>query len=219
MSETLSDTPAGQTIPDGFRPPARNSKLTAAFLRKVYTAIAMGLYHEQAARFGGVHPDTFSDWLTQGRRDREKIEDYEERGGSYAEETPFSVLLQQVEAAELDSEYFALASVQSKIATDGRLALEYLARKFPERWGRKDRNQPAPASNFIENLSLLFQTPAALPSGESGMVWDIPSLPPEPLAPYVNPATSHHADTPARQSVPRVAQIVCSEATLELDAS
>ena len=127
MPET---TPALPSWIPNFTPTAPNSKLTPAFLVRYAAGLQAGLYPAQAARDCGLHEDTVKAWRKQGREDRE---------ANPEAQTPYTIFLDVEERAVLDCEYIQINNIMAAASKDGRLALEFLARRFPDRWGRKDR--------------------------------------------------------------------------------
>jgi len=100
----------------------RKSKLTPELIEKISTEIENGSYQKVAARKCGVGESTFYGWM-------EKTE-----GGVGGQ---FKELLESVKKASADAESRA---IQTILADDSwQSKAWYLERRFPERWGRKDR--------------------------------------------------------------------------------
>lgn len=109
------------------RPRGRPTKLTPELQAKICDAIRAGNYCETAAAFGGIDKTTLYDWMRRGARARH---------GIYAD---FS---HAVEKALADAEARDVALI-AKAAADGhwQAAAWRLERKFPDRWGRRERHQ------------------------------------------------------------------------------
>jgi transposase len=105
----------------------RPTKLTAELQAKVCDAIRAGNYLETAAAFAGIRKATFHNWLRRGARQTQGI---------------YHAFSEAVEKALADSEARDVALI-AKAAADGQwqAAAWRLERKFPERWGRRDRHQ------------------------------------------------------------------------------
>ena len=103
----------------------RPTKLTPALQQKICEAVRAGNYLQTAAAFAGVHKTTLHRWLRFGA---------EEQRGQYHE------FAQAVEKAQADSEARDVALI-AKAAGEGvwQAAAWRLERKFPDRWGRRDR--------------------------------------------------------------------------------
>jgi len=136
----------------------RPTKLTPEILSKICDALRAGNYRETAAAFAGIRKSTFYDWIRQGARAPH---------GIYRE------LHDAVEKALADSEARDVALI-GKAAGDGdwQAAAWRLERKFPERWGRRDRHEvdanihgkvKVSADDAIQELSRLLA--ARTPTG------------------------------------------------------
>lgn len=132
-------------------PGGRPTKLTPGLQKRIVGAIRRGCYIETAAALTEVHRDTFYEWMKRGARETEGI---------------YQVFSVAVERALADSEREDLAVVEKAsrgyevvktkvvIYKDGtteettekstkfdwQAAAWRLERRFPERWGRGDRD-------------------------------------------------------------------------------
>ncbi len=104
----------------------RPTKLTSAVQDRIIAAIKAGHHRESAARLGGVSPPTLYRWLS-------------------ADTEPFLTFQAAVEMAEAELEDDVLGVVTERIPEDPRLALAYLAKRFPGRWGSGAQTKPTPA--------------------------------------------------------------------------
>jgi len=73
---------------------------------------------EMIAAAGGVTPSTLRNWLT--RKDH----------------AAYRIFQEAFAAAETYAAYVALKSIMEGLAVDPKLALEFLARRYPDQWGR-----------------------------------------------------------------------------------
>jgi hypothetical protein len=96
------------------RPP----ELTNARARMILALTCTGATVDMIAAAGGVTPSTLRNWLT--RKDHEAYRIFQE---AFA-------------AAETYAAYVALKSIMQGLAVDPKLALEFLARRYPDQWGR-----------------------------------------------------------------------------------
>jgi len=103
---------------------ARPSKLNAQTTERILTAVRAGCTFEVAAQSAGVGATTFYTWKARGQR--------EERG-------PYRELWEALKRAEAESELTLLAIVRKAAQTQWQAAMTILERRFPERWGRRDR--------------------------------------------------------------------------------
>src|SRR5262245_56995248 len=98
------------------RASGRPSKLTAAVERSICSAIAGGTTYAVACAFAGVDVSTVRRWLSSpAPRCR--------------------AFRRAVERAEAEVEVRAVAIWQKHIPDDWRAARDFLARRFPQRWG------------------------------------------------------------------------------------
>ena len=106
-------------------PTGRPTKLTPALQQKICEAIRAGNYLMTAAAFAGIDKTTLHSWLRRGAR---------EARGLYHD------FADAVEKAQADAEARDVALI-AKAASDGvwQAAAWRLERKFPDRWGRRDR--------------------------------------------------------------------------------
>src|SRR4051794_29882415 len=101
----------------------RPTKLTPKTQQAIVDAIAAGNYQEIAARAAGVAPSTFYEWKSRG-----------EEGGPGNER--FVEFLEAVEGAEAQAELAAVSAMRSAWNKEWRSAIEYLGRRYPDRWGK-----------------------------------------------------------------------------------
>ena len=106
----------------------RPTKLTPAVQKQILAAIKAGNYRQVAAAGAGISSKTFRDWMQRGR---------EKPASNYG----------QFRAAVLKAEqaaHIAMVALLTRAAKkDPKHALEWLERKFPKHWGKKDRHEQA----------------------------------------------------------------------------
>ena len=102
----------------------RPSKLSPEIQERICSALRDGNYESAAAAAGGVGSSTFHRWLERGCA---------AKSGPYRE---FWVAVTRArDAAELSLVSMWVAAMPS----DWRAIAEFLARRYPERWGRRER--------------------------------------------------------------------------------
>lgn len=107
----------------------RRTKLTDELEREILDAIKAGSYLNAAARRAGVSEKTVYAWLRVGRSE-------DPRPG-------LARFAAEFERAEAEAEVSVVATVRRAIGKgDGRLGLDFLARRHPDRWAR---NRPGAA--------------------------------------------------------------------------
>lgn len=102
----------------------RSSKLTPEVQEKIVSAIRAGNYAKVAAGYAGVGERTFYTWMQRGREESEGI---------------YQQFQRSVKDAEREAEVRAVAMVQKHMADNWQASMTFLERKFPDRWGRRDR--------------------------------------------------------------------------------
>jgi hypothetical protein len=102
---------------------ASKTKLTPTLQEKICNLLRHGNYVETAARCAGIHRDTFYTWMKKGE---EGVE-------------PYAAFNEAVHEALALGEALDLAKIEKAATTNWTAAAWRLERRFPERWGRRDR--------------------------------------------------------------------------------
>ena len=106
----------------------RPGKLTPETHKAIVDAVRAGNYAETAAMAAGITPATFYNWTARGR---------EAKQGIYFE------FLDAIEKAKASAEIRDVALIE-RAATDTWTAAAWmLERKFPARWGRREKLEVA----------------------------------------------------------------------------
>lgn len=99
---------------------ARPTKLTPQVQERILEAVRAGNFREVAAHYAGVGAQTLSRWMGRQRE-------------------PYASFRQALLDAEAHAEIRAVALILKAAAEDPKHAEWWLERKFPERWGRRER--------------------------------------------------------------------------------
>jgi transposase len=118
--------------------PIGSSKLTPDIQVKIVDALKLGNYIETAAALAGINKTTVYEWLKRGAREKERLENSTNARGR-KEELPFLHFSNAVEKAMAESEHRDLLVIAKASQTDWKASAWRLERKYPKRWGRKDR--------------------------------------------------------------------------------
>lgn len=125
----------------------RPSKLTPERQEKITQAILAGNYFETACRYAGIGESTGYEWLARGE-------------GKHARRKQNALYAQFAEAvrqSEAQTEVRAVALIQQGLPKNPRLALDFLARRFPDRWGPKEhRMVSGPGGKPIQTENVLL---------------------------------------------------------------
>ena len=105
---------------------ARPSKLTPEVAQRIVAAIRAGNYAEPSARSAGISPATFYRWMERGEKQRRGI---------------YHDFYEEVRRAEADAEVEAVARVRKGMADDWRACMNFLERRYPKRWRRRESHE------------------------------------------------------------------------------
>ncbi len=139
----------------------RHTKLTSDVFGAVIEAVRAGNYLHAAAGAGGVSVDTVGEWIRRGEgRDkrassplyarfaralREAEAEAERRAVSVLSENLFGYSAQTKEVSEAVDNAGNVIGRHSKVIErtirDPRSAIEFLRRRFPERWGDREKHK------------------------------------------------------------------------------
>ncbi len=108
----------------------RPTKLTAEVQDKIGEALRLGSYAEIAARYAGIHPATFYDWMKRGSEDL-----------ATGTKTIFSEFHETIKEAEALCEVRACGIISKAMGDSWQAAMTYLERKHPGRWSRNERRE------------------------------------------------------------------------------
>ena len=115
------------------------TKLTPELQKKLIKYIQGGSYIVVACRAVGIAEKTFYEWIKKGEKGIE----------------PYSKLSKSVRKAQAKSEIRNVAIIEMAAKKDWRAALEMLARKYPQRWAKRDKlevktKKTVESKHFIE---------------------------------------------------------------------
>lgn len=112
------------------------SKLTPKVRDAICGAVRAGNYVEVAASAGGVTKQAVYNWLNRGRDEAARREEGHE---PRKPEQMYVDFLDAFTRAENDAEADAVRIWREQMPDDWRAAKEYLARRFGDRWGDRQR--------------------------------------------------------------------------------
>jgi len=105
----------------------RPSVLTPEIQKQIVGYIEAGCYVETAAQAAGIHKATFYQWLKKSHDDKK--------------DNIYSDFRDAIEKAMAVSELRDVENIQQAAASNWQASAWRLERKFPNRWGRKDRTE------------------------------------------------------------------------------
>lgn len=101
-------------------PSKLNDQLMDIFCRLV----AMGNYYRACCNAVGITTETFNNWMRYGR-------------AAVSDDDPYRRFYIAVKRADAEAEVFAVRKWKSHFEYDYRAARDFLARRYPERWGSR----------------------------------------------------------------------------------
>ena len=119
----------------------RPTKLTSETHARIVQAIQAGNYIETAAAYAGISKNTLYEWLRRGAREKERLASNRRARPKKAEQ-PYLEFADAVEKALAEAEVRDVVTVlKAADAGQWQAAAWRLERKFPDRWGRRDKVQ------------------------------------------------------------------------------
>jgi len=112
----------------------RKPLLTDQAKETIKKALEDGNYDIVAYTRAGISKSTFYSWLKKGEDAQLKKD-----GTPYARDAQYVEFLDMVTRARVEGEAHHVENWKEKGKDDWRASAEFLARKYPERWGRQDR--------------------------------------------------------------------------------
>lgn len=118
----------------------RPTKLTPELQDEIVKVIRAGNYIETAAAYVGLSKNTIYDWMKRGAREKQRIA-LEPRKKPSKKELPYLEFSDAIQKALAHSEVRDVAIIGKAAEENWQAAAWRLERKFPDRWGRKDKTQ------------------------------------------------------------------------------
>lgn len=100
-----------------------SSKLTPELIRTFCDLVAAGNYYHAACKAVGITYPTFNRWM---------------RLGEQHSDGPYSEFYNAVRQADAAAELWAVHQWRRAFPVDWKAAAEFLARRFPDRWARRE---------------------------------------------------------------------------------
>lgn len=118
----------------------RPSSLTPEVQEIVVDALKAGAYHETAAGVVGVHISTLRDWLRRGARELRRLQ-RNPKAKPLKSERIYAAFSDACRKAMAGSELGDLKTIARASARQWQAAAWRLERKYPDRYGRRDRHE------------------------------------------------------------------------------
>jgi hypothetical protein len=104
----------------------RPSKLTPEVQQRLCDAIAAGNYYQAACGYAGISYKVFREWMLKGEK---------ARSGQFRD------FRDAVTKAKTDAEVQVVAFWRAQLPSDWRACRDFLARRYPQRWGPMQRHE------------------------------------------------------------------------------
>lgn len=116
------------------RPTKLNEKVQADIVK----VIQEGNYIETASAYAGIHKSTLYDWLKRGEREKQRVLK-DGRRRIKKNERQYVEFSNAVEKALAESEMKDVSLIGKAAETQWQASAWRLERKFPDKWGRRNR--------------------------------------------------------------------------------
>lgn len=116
----------------------RPSKLTPEIQEEILRVIKSGNYIETACAYVGINKTTFYDWLRKGAREKERVAQ-NPKARVKKDLQKYVDFSNAVDKALAQAEIRDVAIIGKAAEENWQAAAWRLERKFPDRWGRKEK--------------------------------------------------------------------------------
>ena len=116
----------------------RPTKLTPEVQQRIVDALRDGNYREAAVACAGIDYKTFCNWMRRGQQ---------EKAGRYFQ------FFRAVQQAEHEAEREMVARWKAHMPESWQAIRDFLERRFPDRWGRRDRLDVTILKKFVTEFA------------------------------------------------------------------
>lgn len=131
---------------------AQSQAITPDVEDRLVELIRQGNHPVVACQATGISPSTYNLWIRRG--------EYRDRGGNPTpEQVRFAKRMREAEA-NAETELVAIITNEDNLKKNPELALKFLARRYPDRWGEKKEiniNWVQKAVTYITNKEMTLQ--------------------------------------------------------------
>lgn len=150
----------------------RPSKWSIEIEDELVKTIKAGNYLETAAAFAGLSLSTIRDWIRRGEREYNRLND-DPTAKPIKSETPYMDFSLAIRKAQAEAEIRDVVIIGNAARESWQAAAWRLERKFPDRWGRKDKYEmsgpgggPVQVEEIREKLLQKFNALNIISKGE-----------------------------------------------------
>lgn len=134
----------------------RPTKLTKELIEEIATYLRAGNYIETTAHLVGVHRDSIYEWLKRGNAEIARVSK-SNRARIRKREEIFVEFTDTVKKAQAQAEAMLVAQIGKASEKNWTAAAWRLERKYPDRWGRTERNVAQTQDDPLKDLAKQIQ--------------------------------------------------------------
>ena len=134
----------------------RPTKLTIELIEEIATYLRAGNYIETTASLVGVHRDSIYEWLKRGNAEITRVSK-SNRARIRKREEIFVEFTDTVKRAQAQAEAMLVAQIGKASEKHWQASAWRLERKYPDRWGRTERNVATTSDDPLKELAKQLQ--------------------------------------------------------------
>lgn len=139
---------------------ARKPKISPQIIDIISKGLQAGNYAATVLDYAGVSTSAYYNWLNRGEKEIARLEALEEQGETdpkpLESEAPYVDLVDAVKKASAAGEMQAVSLIRNAFNRNWTAAMTFLERRFPDRWGRRDRHYNINADLTQAEVDKLF---------------------------------------------------------------
>lgn len=134
----------------------RPTKLTKELIEEIAQYLRAGNYIETTAALVGIHRDSIYEWLKRGNAEIERVSK-SNRARIRKREEIFVEFTDTVKKAQAQAEAMLVSLIGQAAQKNWTAAAWRLERKYPDKWGRTERNVATAQDDPVKELAQQIQ--------------------------------------------------------------
>jgi len=134
----------------------RPTKLTKELIEEIAQYLRAGNYIETTAALVGIHRDSIYEWLKRGNAEIDRVSK-SNRSRIRKREEIFVEFTDTVKKAQAQSEAMLVGLIGQAAQKNWTAAAWRLERKYPDKWGRTERNVATAQDDPVKELAQQIQ--------------------------------------------------------------
>jgi transposase len=134
----------------------RPTKLTKELIEEIAQYLRAGNYIETTAALVGIHRDSIYEWLKRGNAEIERVSK-SNRARIRKREEIFVEFTDTVKKAQAQAEAMLVGLIGQAAQKNWTAAAWRLERKYPDKWGRTERNVATAQDDPVKDLAKQIQ--------------------------------------------------------------